>query len=158
MPLFPTVSLSLSLSLIHCRRVSWIMHSTFDTILPIVCQMLFKLFFSITKNSMCKLITHFSTWRTRPRKLSTLCSRWRRCCCTALVVPFTVDTVAELALGGPSGGGAGNNVVVCDVVVVVVVVMMPQVFSVRAAATMTNDNHCACRAVVQFKQFLPRFT
>lgn len=129
MPLFPTVSLSLSLSLIHCRRVSWIMHSTFDTILPIVCQMLFKLFFSITKNSMCKLITHFSTWRTRPRKLSTLCSRWRRCCCTALVVPFTVDTVAELALGGPSGGGAGNNVVVCDVVVVVVVVMMPQVFS-----------------------------
>lgn len=148
--------LSLFFLSLPCHRVSWIMHSTFDTILPIVCQILFKPFFfcSITKNSMCKLITHFSTWRTRPRKLSTLCSRWRRCCCTALVVPLIVDTLTEVVVGGPSGVGAGNNVVVCDVVVV----MMPQVFSIRAAATMTNDNHCACRAVVQFIQFLPRFT
>lgn len=40
---------------------------------------------SITKNSICRLITHFSTWRTRPRKLSTLRSSCLRRCTAALI-------------------------------------------------------------------------
>lgn len=69
---------------------------------------------------------------------------------------IAVDAVAGVGVGGTAAGVVGvNNVVVCnDVVVVVVVIMMPQVFFFLRA---TNDNHCACRAVVQFIQFLPRF-
>jgi len=50
---------------------------------------------SITKNSICRLITHFSTWRTRPRKLSTL---WSSCLlrCTAALIGSVIATSASV--------------------------------------------------------------
>lgn len=130
MPLFPSSSISLS-CFSSLRFMNYALDIRHD--ISIECQMLFKLF-PITKNSMCKLITHFNTWCTRARKLSTLCSRWRRCCCTALV-PLIVDAVASV---GRTAGDGGNNVVACNDVVVI---MMPQVFSVlqqwRTTTTVT---------------------
>jgi len=74
---------------------------------------------------MCKLITHFSTWRTRPRKLSTLRSSWRRCCMALFPFPF------PLIVGGV---GAANNVVV--------VMMRYFLFFGFLQWCNDDDNHC----------------